>query len=98
HTRFSRDWSSDVCSSDLTLKQQKYGASFSFANFQSMSLIGEFNYFSNNFEGNANTPVAYQMMEGLQPGKNYTWSLLAQKKITKRSEERRVGKENRTKK
>jgi hypothetical protein len=27
--------------------------------------------------------VGYQMMEGLQPGKNYTWSLLAQKKITK---------------
>jgi hypothetical protein len=66
-----------------TLKQQKYGASFSFANFQSMSIIGEFNYFDNNFTGSANTPVAYQMMEGLQPGKNYTWSLLAQKKITK---------------
>lgn len=65
-----------------TLKQQKYGASFSFANFQSMSIIGEFNYFENSFEGSANTPVAYQMMEGLQPGKNYTWSLLAQKKIT----------------
>ncbi|MEO8934893.1 MAG: hypothetical protein ABI295_11360 [Xanthomarina sp.] len=65
------------------LEQQKYGASFSFANFQSMSINGEFNYFSNNFKGNANTPVAYQMMEGLQPGKNYTWSLLAQKKITK---------------
>src|SRR5690554_1760529 len=65
-----------------TLKQQKYGASFSFANFQSMSIIGEFNYFENTFEGSANTPVAYQMMEGLQPGKNYTWSLLAQKKIT----------------
>jgi len=69
--------------SQETLKQQKYGASFSFANFQSMSVIGEFNYFDNNFTGSANTPVAYQMMEGLQPGKNYTWSLLAQKKITK---------------
>jgi hypothetical protein len=65
-----------------TLKQQNYGASFSFLNFQKMSIIGEINYFSNNFVGNSNTPVAYQMMEGLQPGKNYTWSLLAQKKIT----------------
>ncbi|PWI30690.1 hypothetical protein DI383_04385 [Flavobacteriaceae bacterium LYZ1037] len=65
-----------------TLKQQNYGASFSFTNFQKMSIIGEFNYFSNNFNGNSNSPVAYQMMEGLQPGKNYTWSLLAQKKIT----------------
>ncbi|GGG39224.1 hypothetical protein [Bizionia arctica] len=65
-----------------TLNQQNYGLSFSFLNFQKMSIIGEINYFSNNFEGDMNTPVAYQMMEGLQPGKNYTWSLLAQKKIT----------------
>jgi len=65
-----------------TLNQQKYGVSFSFTNFQKMSIIGEFNYFANDFKGSSNTPVAYQMMEGLQPGKNYTWSLLAQKKIT----------------
>ncbi len=46
-------------------------------------LSGEFNVFSNTFKGNPNTPVGYQMMEGLQPGKNFTWSLLAQKKLTK---------------
>ena len=66
-----------------TLKQQKYGASFTFANFQKSAISGEFNYFTNDFTGSANTAVAYQMMEGLQPGKNYTWSVLAQKKITK---------------
>ena len=65
-----------------TLKQQKYGASFTLSSSQKSSVIGEFNYFSNNFEGNANTPVSYQMLEGLQPGKNFTWSLLAQKKLT----------------
>jgi hypothetical protein len=65
-----------------TLKQQKYGASFRYANFQKIAISGEFNYFSNNFEGDTNTAVAYQMMEGLQPGKNYTWNLIAQKKIT----------------
>ena len=48
-----------------------------------MAVSGEFNYFSNDFEGNANSPVAYQMLEGLQPGKNFTWTLLAQKKLTK---------------
>ncbi|GAA4280548.1 hypothetical protein [Gaetbulibacter aestuarii] len=65
-----------------SLKQQKYGMSFSFANPRSGAINGEFNYFSNGFTGNANTPVAYQMLEGLQPGKNFTWSLLAQKKLT----------------
>ena len=42
-----------------------------------------FNYDSNTFSGNPNTPVAYQILEGLQPGKNFTWSLLAQRKLTK---------------
>ncbi|MCB4799053.1 hypothetical protein [Neotamlana laminarinivorans] len=65
------------------LKQQKYGASFSFASSQKSAINGEFNYFSNNFEGDSSTPVAYQMLEGLQPGTNFTWSLLAQKKLTK---------------
>ncbi|MFI1772904.1 hypothetical protein [Thalassobellus citreus] len=65
-----------------SLKQQKYGASFSFANKEKGAINGEFNFFSNTFTGNANTPVSYQMLEGLQPGKNFTWSLLAQKKLT----------------
>ena len=66
-----------------SLQQQKYGASFTLTNSQKASISGEFNVFSNTFEGNPNSPVSYQMMEGLQPGKNFTWSLLAQKKITK---------------
>jgi hypothetical protein len=66
-----------------SLQQQKYGVSFAFANNQKAAISGEFNVFSNTFEGNPNTPVGYQMMEGLQPGKNFTWSLLAQKKLTK---------------
>ena len=65
------------------LEQQKYGASFAFANNKRGGLNGEFNVFNNNFNGNVNTPVAYQILEGLQNGKNFTWSLLAQKKITK---------------
>ncbi|MDO7171005.1 hypothetical protein [Mariniflexile sp. AS56] len=65
-----------------TLNQQKYGTSFTFAGSQKNSIIGEFNFFSNKFDGNANTPVSYQMLEGLQPGKNFTWSVLAQKKLT----------------
>jgi len=66
-----------------SLKQEKYGVSFAVSNNQKAAISAEFNYFSNNFEGNQNSPVGYQMMEGLQPGKNFTWSLLAQKKLTK---------------
>jgi hypothetical protein len=65
------------------LKQEKYGVSFILTQNQKAAITGDFNYFSNDFFGNANTPVAYQMMEGLQPGTNFTWSLIAQKKLTK---------------
>jgi len=66
-----------------TLKQNNYGISFTYNTTQKIALTGEVNMFQNKFEGNANTPVSYQMLEGLQPGKNFTWSLLAQKKLTK---------------
>jgi len=65
------------------LAQNNYGLSFTYNNVQKIALTGEFNFFQNEFEGNPNTPVAYQMLEGLQPGKNFTWNLLAQKKLTK---------------
>ncbi|MBT8254782.1 MAG: hypothetical protein HKN00_02050 [Flavobacteriaceae bacterium] len=65
------------------LKQQKYGVSFAISDNQNATLNGEFNYFSNDFNGDPNSPVGYQMMKGLQPGTNFTWTLLAQKRITK---------------
>jgi hypothetical protein len=65
------------------LNQQKIGTSFSYTNAQKISLNGEFTYIDNAFTGSAFSPVAYQMLEGLQPGTNFTWSLLLQKRITK---------------
>ena len=38
--------------------------------------------YNNQFEGDALLPVAFQMLEGLQPGKNLTWRLLLQKNLT----------------
>jgi len=66
-----------------SLKQSNYGISFTYNSVQKISMTGEVNLFQNDFVGNSNTPVSYQMLEGLQPGKNFTWSLLAQKKLTK---------------
>ena len=33
------------------------------------------------FNGDRNTPVAYEMLEALQPGQNYSWNIILQKKI-----------------
>jgi len=43
---------------------------------------GEFSLYQNKFEGDAQSAVAFQMLEGLQPGKNMTWRLLLQKNLT----------------
>ena len=66
-----------------TLDQQNLGFSFSYANTEKISINGEFNYINNDFTGSAFSPVAYQILEGLQPGVNFTWRLLFQKRITK---------------
>ena len=65
------------------LEQQKLGVSFAYANAEKISINGEFTFIDNAFKGSAFSPVAYQMLEGLQPGNNYTWRLLFQKRITK---------------
>lgn len=65
------------------LKQQTLGFSFAYSNAEKISINGEFNYINNRFTGSAYSPVAYQMLEGLQPGTNFTWRLLFQKRITK---------------
>ena len=65
------------------LKQNNFGLSFTYNNPKAIALIGQFNYFNNDFVGSPNSPVAYQMLEGLRPGNNFTWSVLGQKKLTK---------------
>ena len=58
------------------------GVSFKGSNQKKTSVNADFNFYINNFVGNQNSPVAYQMLEGLQPGKNFTWSLLWQQRLT----------------
>ena len=65
-----------------SLNSQKMGVSFKSSNQKGTSFSSEFNFLINDFIGNQNTPVAYQMLEGLQPGNNFTWNLLWQQKLT----------------
>jgi len=65
-----------------TLKLHKVGTNFIYARNQKFSINTSLNLIINNFDGSLNSPVAYQMLEGLQSGTNYTWNLTFQKKIT----------------
>jgi len=65
------------------LDQQNLGISFALADFEKISVSGEMKFINNDFRGSAFSPVAYQILEGLQPGSNFTWNVIAQKRITK---------------
>ncbi len=64
------------------LLQNRFGTSFSYASEKKVTMNGEFSLYQNKFEGDAQSAVAFQMLEGLQPGKNLTWRLLLQKNLT----------------
>ena len=65
-----------------SLNSHKLGANFIYAKDRKLSLNASLNLVFNEFQGNLNTPVAYQMLEGLQSGTNYTWNVNFQKQIT----------------
>jgi hypothetical protein len=46
-----------------------------------LSLDAFIKYSDIKFNGDANTPVAYEMLEAMQPGQNYSWNMILQKKI-----------------
>jgi hypothetical protein len=65
-----------------SLKQTRIGTSFTYSSEKKLTMNGEFSLYENTFIGDAISPVAFQMLEGLQPGKNMTWKLLIQKNLT----------------
>lgn len=64
------------------LDQQRLGTSFTYNSEKKFTMNGEFSLYQNDFTGDVLSPVAYQMLEGLQAGQNLTWRLLLQKNLT----------------
>lgn len=67
---------------DETLKQTKFGLNLALTSSKKFTMTGNFSYVNNLFVGDANSAVGFQMLEGLQAGKNLVWQLLLQKNIT----------------
>jgi hypothetical protein len=63
------------------LNQQKFGFEYFYISSKKNQISANINVFLNDFIGGTNTPVAYQMLEGLQSGQNYTWSVLFNQKL-----------------
>ncbi|WP_298763311.1 hypothetical protein [uncultured Polaribacter sp.] len=64
-----------------TLKQQKIGLEYFFIKGAKNQITANINAYLNDFKGDVNSPVGYQMLEGLQNGQNYTWNLLFNRKL-----------------
>jgi hypothetical protein len=64
------------------LKQNQFGTSFNWNTEKGFSMNGIFTFINNNFTGSSSSPVGFQLLEGLQNGKNTTWQLIFQKNIT----------------
>lgn len=64
------------------LDQSRFGISFNYSSEKKLTMNGEFSSYENSFIGSSLSPIAYEMLEGLQPGTNVTWRLLIQKNLT----------------
>ena len=64
------------------LSQNKLGTSFNYSSDQKYTMSGSFAYLNNEYSGEPNSAVGFQMLEGLQAGKNSVWQLLLQRNIT----------------
>ena len=63
------------------MNQQKFGLEYFFIGKKKNQISANINVFLNDFTGDTNTPVAYQMLEGLQAGTNYTWNCIFNRKL-----------------
>lgn len=62
--------------------QNKLGAELKYNSGGKTSLTSALNYINNEYRGNQNSAIAYEILEALQVGKNYTWSANWQRNIS----------------
>lgn len=65
-----------------SLISHDFGLEYSYNNTNKGSVVANINMIENNYNGPVNTPASYRILEGLQPDRNFTWSLIIQKKLT----------------
>jgi hypothetical protein len=62
--------------------QNKIGTELKYNSGGKTSLTASLNYINNDYVGNQNSAIAYEILEALQPGKNYTWAANWQRNIS----------------
>lgn len=62
---------------------RKLGADFTLNSIGKGTLRAELSYFHISFNGNANNSLGFEMLEGLNAGNNFTWSVGVQRTVAK---------------
>ncbi len=65
-----------------SLLGNNFGISVQHITSKKAILNASFNYINNQYFGSENSPISYQLLEGLQKGKNFLWTLVLQKQMT----------------
>ena len=66
----------------LTNKSLEAGVEIRLSKAAKGSFSGNFRLVNIDFNGDAATPLGYELMKGLLPGKNYTWNIVYQQRIS----------------
>lgn len=61
--------------------QHKLGTELKYNSGGKSSIQTQFNFIYNDFTGNSNSAIAYELLEALQPGRNLTWNANWQRNI-----------------
>jgi len=81
--RYSWNDQQSTGESENKLFSQTIGADLNYNSAQKLAALLSINYIVNDFEGNANGPAGYEMLQSLQPGRNGTWTLTLQRTLKK---------------
>lgn len=64
------------------LLSHNFGFNYNYNSPKKGSVLTSINLIENKYTGSFNTPASYRILEGLEAGTNYTWSVIIQKKLT----------------
>lgn len=65
------------------LTQNRFGTAFNYNRDAKFNINGEISFYNNDFIGNEYSSAGYQMLEGLQKDKNFTWRAFSKINLTK---------------
>lgn len=72
--------------SSANVQRALLGLECSYSQASKGAITAKFNYIQVDFEGIKNSPLGFNMLNGLQPGTNFTWSVIANYQVSRQAQ------------